>query len=129
MKTILCIEDDFNSQLLLKMYFRRTSFDATVVSNGERAIELLKEKSFDCIITDWNLQGSLTSNHLVNTLYEYGSKGSIPIVIMTADHSLTLREIENPEKVAKILYKPILKAALIQEVTQLSEDLTKSASY
>jgi CheY-like chemotaxis protein len=111
------------------MYFRRTSFDATVVSNGERAIELLKEKSFDCIITDWNLQGSLTSNHLVNTLYEYGSKGSIPIVIMTADHSLTLREIENPEKVAKILYKPILKAALIQEVTQLSEDLTKSASY
>lgn len=116
MKNILCIEDDFNSQLLLKMYFRRSEFNATIVSNGERAITILAEQQFDFILTDWNMHTSLTTDLLIEALFTKAQKSETPIIVMTADHSLTKAEMKHPEMVSKIIYKPLIKNVLLQEL-------------
>lgn len=128
MKTILCIEDDFNSQLLLKMYFRRSDFSATIVSNGERAQALLDEQSFDIILTDWNMHTSLTSDALMKALFSFSQKTDTPIIVMTADHSLTKAEMKHPDMVSKIIYKPLIKNVLLKELSPYESISSESIS-
>jgi|GEM_PF-2147232 CheY-like chemotaxis protein len=126
MKKILCIEDDFNSQLLLKMCFRRTEYDSTIVSNGERALALLEEQTFDLVLSDWNLNGKLTADALIHSLYTYTNKTNTPLLVVSADHSLIKGEMVAPEMVARILYKPIIKSELIKQLSDILKLSTTS---
>lgn len=127
MKKILCIEDDFNSQLLLKMYFRRSDFDATIVSNGDKAVSLLMQSNYDFVLTDWNLHGNLSSDSLIESLFPLTSSSNTPLLVMTADHSLTKSEMIKPEYISKIIYKPITKKALFQELNSITSNTINSA--
>jgi two-component system chemotaxis response regulator CheB len=50
---VLVVEDDRSSRLLLYKYLMKMNFDTVAVSNGLEAIEELKEKEYEAVITDW----------------------------------------------------------------------------
>ena len=63
MRKVLFVEDE---KLICKTYERlfRDKYDMTFVDNVETAIDLIKEKDFDCIVSDNVLDGQLTGKEL-----------------------------------------------------------------
>lgn len=116
MKSILCIEDDFNAQMLLKIYFRGEKYRLTIAKNGIEALKCLEEASFDVIISDWNLQGSIHQNELIDEIRAHYPVGTVPLFIMSAEMGLNLDTLINEGKVQKVLQKPILKKDLLAYV-------------
>ncbi|HEV7768482.1 MAG TPA: response regulator [Thermoanaerobaculia bacterium] len=57
-KTILIVEDDGGTQLLLATLTRRSGLEPVVASNGKDAMALLKERTFDLIILDLMMPGA-----------------------------------------------------------------------
>ena len=51
-KTILIVEDDAGTQLLLGALMTRNGLDPVMASNGQEAIGLLRQRTFDAIILD-----------------------------------------------------------------------------
>lgn len=118
MINILCIEDDYNSHMLLKMYFKNTAFKAEVVANGNKAVERLQMQSFDIILTDWNLDVGPSGEALIDSLHAHGHLGK-PIVVYTADSGLFLRELRQKGKVQDVFHKPVLKNEMLARLTRL----------
>jgi two-component system, response regulator, stage 0 sporulation protein F len=57
-KTILIVEDDSGTQLLLATLTRRNGLEPLVASNGKEAMDLLKQRTFDLIILDLMMPGA-----------------------------------------------------------------------
>ncbi|HHM02099.1 MAG TPA: response regulator [Caldithrix abyssi] len=56
-KTILYIDDDYQSGLLVKVFFEKEHFDVELVLNTEDARKVLREKHIDMVISDIGLPG------------------------------------------------------------------------
>ncbi|MBD3387080.1 SpoIIE family protein phosphatase [candidate division KSB1 bacterium] len=54
---ILMVDDDLNVIKLLSGFLKNENFDVTGVESGEAALEEIKEKSYDLVISDLNLPG------------------------------------------------------------------------
>lgn len=57
-KSILIVEDDSGTQLLLATLTKRNGLEPLVSSNGKDAMELLKARTFDLIILDLMMPGA-----------------------------------------------------------------------
>ena len=51
-RSILIVEDDPGTQLLLATLMRRNGYETSVSSNGAQAIDTLKQRMFDVVILD-----------------------------------------------------------------------------
>jgi len=102
--TVLYAEDNEDNQRLVKTIVERTGAEITIVSNGQRALELCAVKNFDLVLTDVRmpiLDGvELTKRLLANN-------AALPVVAITA----TLLDSEIAELTSvgfkRILRKPI----------------------
>ncbi len=54
---ILVVDDDYASRLMLKKALEQDQYDVTLCSNGNDALNLLKEEKFDLVLTDLIMQG------------------------------------------------------------------------
>lgn len=79
---ILLAEDDVLTQKSLTYFLQSKKYEITHVKDGEAAFNLLKEHSYDLIITDLNMPkiGGMELIHLIrNTL-----KLTVPVIVLTA---------------------------------------------
>ncbi len=84
MKNILVIEDSVVLQKMFSKFLSKYGTNPTIVDSVEGAIQLLKVKSFDAIITDCNLPGK-SGIDFINKIHESKYFGNIPIVFSTPD--------------------------------------------
>jgi len=57
-KRILCVDDETDVIFLLKKYFERYyPLDVSVAENGESALKIMAERTFDAVLTDVNMPG------------------------------------------------------------------------
>ena len=54
---ILAVDDDIVSVTILKNFLQKAGYNVTTAIDGESAIELVKQKEFDIVITDFNMPG------------------------------------------------------------------------
>jgi len=54
---ILVVDDDYASRLMLKKALEQDNYSVTLCSNGSDAINILKERPFDLVLTDLIMQG------------------------------------------------------------------------
>ena len=54
---ILAVDDDIVSVTILKNFLQKAGYNVTTAIDGESAIELVKKKEFDIVITDFNMPG------------------------------------------------------------------------
>lgn len=86
-KTILIVEDDGGTQLLMATLTRRSGLEPIVASNGKDAMALLKERTFDLIILDLMMPGA--SGFDVLAFLESETRGERVIVCTAAGpHSI-----------------------------------------
>ncbi|MGB4704397.1 MAG: response regulator [Candidatus Saccharicenans sp.] len=84
MKRILLVEDDRNLSLLYQEELSREGYEVSTAFDADSALELMRTKSFDLIITDIRMPGK-DGIELISSIM--GMRKDIPIIINTAYQS------------------------------------------
>jgi CheY-like chemotaxis protein len=82
-KRILIIEDNTETQLILKIYLRDL-YDIHAVSTAAEGLKKVKENKYSLIVLDINLPGELNGNDVLLQLKKDPDYNSIPILVVTA---------------------------------------------
>jgi DNA-binding NtrC family response regulator len=99
------------------MFLRNKGHEIIATSNSTSAFEIIKENSFDLIITDKRMP-KVSGNRIIEFVEQ--TKPMIPILVLTADSDMTY-DFSNPQ--SKIVIKPIMMADLIDHVETLEKNL------
>ena len=78
---ILIAEDDATIANSLKKKFAEENIDILIANNGDEALEMLVENSFDALLLDWRMP---KKNGLEVCKILRENKNQIPIILLTA---------------------------------------------
>ncbi len=82
-KKILLVEDNTETQLILKIYLR-DYYDVEIVQTAVEALKKVKKNKYALIILDINLPGELDGNDVIKKVTHDPEYGSVPILVVTA---------------------------------------------
>ncbi|QGY41310.1 response regulator [Pseudodesulfovibrio cashew] len=84
--SILVAEDDRVNQIAIKRMIQKLGHTAICVSDGEKALRLLKEEPFDCVFMDIQMpvMDGIETTKQIRTSKELEAVADIPIVALTA---------------------------------------------
>lgn len=85
-KQILIVEDDENSQSVMRSLLEHHTFQVTLAANGKQALEHLEEQQFDAFIIDLSMP-EMDGWQLLNVLRNDTVNSQIPCIAITAFHS------------------------------------------
>jgi len=77
---ILLVDDDYSYLRFLRTYFATTEIDAHVATSAEDALNAVKERSFDMVLTDQKMLG-IDGLELAARIKENDKE--IPVIMMT----------------------------------------------
>lgn len=86
--SILVVEDNVPSQTVIRKMLENLEHTPVVVADGNEAIRLISEETFDLILMDINLQGidGMQTSRVIRELPD--NKGNMPIIAVTASSPL-----------------------------------------
>jgi len=101
--SILVVDDELLIRDLLYDFFSSQGWDISVAENGEKALEIIRSKKIDLVLTDIKMpeMDGLTLASLVNQ-----SHPGIPVVVMTGYPSVDTAVSALRNKVADYVIKP-----------------------
>lgn len=83
---ILIIEDDYSIANLIKTYVSMVGYEASIATNGECALRMLKEEKYSIVLLDLMLP-HISGEEILEHIKRIG----IPIIVISAKSSLTER--------------------------------------
>ncbi len=104
---ILIVDDIFSNQLLLSAMIDNLGHECSMVSNGKKAIEKLKEDDFDIVFMDIEMpvmNGIETAKYIRENFSE--PQKSIPIIALTAHNTHEFSEFTEDAGFNEIVSKP-----------------------
>ena len=123
MPSVLLVDDELSMREFLRILLEKEGFTAVTAANGEIAMDILNEQSFDLLISDIRMPG-MGGLALLEKTREMGSH--LPVILITAfaspeDAVLAMKHgaydyITKPFKVDEI--KKIVRAAIAGKATQ-----------
>jgi phosphoserine phosphatase RsbU/P len=125
--SVLVVDDDANNRDLLSRRLRRVGYDAEVAADGQQALALIGEQSFDVILLDVMMPG-LDGFEVLKIVRELHAATDLPVIMATAKdesddviHALGLgandyvtKPLDFPVVVARIQTQISLKRAVEQ---------------
>lgn len=117
-KRILIVDDDQALREFLEQVLREEGFQTAGASNGEEALKLMEESSFDLIMTDLIMPG--TGGFEVLRRLQTGRR-RIPVLVISGKSldSSTEEMIRAEGNVVDFLPKPVRAAALALRLHQI----------
>ncbi|MDH5258011.1 MAG: response regulator, partial [Gammaproteobacteria bacterium] len=112
---ILLVEDVVDNQVLISNYLEKTGASVDVANNGEEALEILNNKSYDLVLMDMQMpkiNGLETVSILRKKDYVH------PIVMLTGNAFTEEREQCKQAGCDDFLMKPIDKPALVNVISR-----------
>jgi len=133
--SVLVVDDDANNRDLLSRRLRRMGYETEVGHDGQHALALIGEQSFDVILLDVMMPG-LDGFEVLKILREHHAATDLPVIMATAKddsedviHALGLgandyvtKPLDFPVVVARIQTQISLKRA-VEQVRQLERRL------
>jgi DNA-binding response OmpR family regulator len=86
---ILLVEDEVRLAERIRTHFDRQGYELDVTADGEDALARLRGSSYDCVLLDLGLPGSIDGLDVCRQLRRGGT--AIPVLILTARDSLESR--------------------------------------
>jgi CheY-like chemotaxis protein len=110
-KRLLVVEDNPAEQLSIRELLGYEDIDVTVADTGERALELMSDSSFDCVVLDLRLP-DMTGFDVLERLRDMPMLKDLPVIVFTGKelspeedsrlHSLArsvvVKGVESPER-------------------------------
>jgi sigma-B regulation protein RsbU (phosphoserine phosphatase) len=135
--TVLVVDDDVNNRDLLSRRLRKVGYDAEVGQDGQHALALIGEHSFDVVLLDVMMPG-LDGFEVLKIIREHHPATDLPVIMATAKdesedviHALGLgandyvtKPLDFPVVVARIQTQISLKRA-VEQVRQLERRLAE----
>jgi CheY-like chemotaxis protein len=105
--TILTVDDDPDALTLLRLLLRSEGFEVLAAMSGEAALQCVRQRMPDLIITDCNMPG-MTGIDLCRQLRDSNETRHIPIIVHTAEsvpetHPLYDRGFRKPADFSALL--------------------------
>lgn len=113
LKSVLIVDDDPAIRKLLKVMLRRQSFEVEEATNGNEAIERIRERRHDAIVLDL-MMGPGSGFDVLAQLREV-RPGERCVVVLSASSERTIREADGPNIFAKFR-KPFDMTELVREI-------------
>jgi two-component system sensor histidine kinase RpfC len=126
---ILVAEDNQISQQIIAMMLRAGGHHVTVVSDGEGALENMRNAAFDAVILDMHMPGrtGLEVTQEIRVIEAMSPGRRTPIIMLTAAASTDLREDSIGAGVDLFLSKPVDPRALLRGVNQVFSGAIRAA--
>ncbi len=135
--TVLVVDDDANNRDLLSRRLRKVGYEAQIGQDGQHALALIGEQSFDVVLLDVMMPG-LDGFEVLKIIREHYPATDLPIIMATAKdesedviHALGLgandyvtKPLDFPVVVARIQTQISLKRA-VEKVRQLERRLAE----
>ena len=116
MKRILLVEDKRGMRVMLSTALEEDGWLVTAVSNGNTAIELLSNTSFDAILTDVCVPGKYNGIDVLK------ASGNIPVVVMTAFGTIDIAVDAMKKGALDFVSKPFNLDELLKKMDLLTLD-------
>ncbi len=123
---ILVVDDELLIRDLLYDFFITQDWDITVAENGQKAIDCLKNRQFDIVLTDLKMPDidGMDLTGRIRNLY-----GDLPVVIMTGYPSLDSALEALRHKVDDYIIKPFNINQLFKVVKKAVESGRKNEAH
>ena len=112
---ILLIEDNYDTQLIFKIYLREF-YDLEIAETAEQGIELLRKNEYDLLVLDINLPGKLDGSAVLNELRNEMNKKDFPVLVVTAYAMKGDRDKYIQQGANAYLPKPVRKDDFMEKV-------------
>jgi two-component system chemotaxis response regulator CheY len=114
-KTVLAVDDSSSIRLMVAFSLEKAGYDVVQAVNGEDALAKAKERSVDLVLTDHNMpvMDGLT---LIKRLRELATYQSVPILMLTTEYSVQMKEAGKDAGANGWLVKPFDPDRLIAVV-------------
>jgi CheY-like chemotaxis protein len=117
-KKILIVEDNTETQLILKIYLR-DFYEVDTVPTAVEGLKKIKKGKYNLVILDINLPGELDGNDVIETVKNDPELKSIPILVVTAYALKGDKEKYIAMGANGYLAKPVDKISILQMSRQL----------
>ena len=117
---ILVAEDNPVNQILIDAILRRFGHQATLVDNGQVAVEAASLRHFDCILMDMQMpiMDGLAATRAIRA--SSGPCTAVPIIALTADASPERRRFYDIAGLTDFMTKPIDRLALAARLAAIA---------
>lgn len=113
--TILIVEDDPPTQMLLETLVQRNGYESVSAPDGAVAIELLGQRHFDAVILDL-MMPQVSGTEVIDFLTSQGKR--VPVILCTAAGPQRTASLEHGV-VRAVVRKPFDIEALMDKVAEL----------
>ncbi len=112
-KTILVVDDNKINLLVTKKILNQYNIASEVVDSGKKAIELVKETSFDCILMDIHMP-ELDGYETTMIIRQFNKE--TPIVALIATSTEEVESQIYGQYMSGYILKPFITAEFIQKI-------------
>jgi CheY-like chemotaxis protein len=121
---ILFIEDDPMNRRVVKDMLDVAGASMTGAESAELGLKLVEEQDFDMILVDLRMPGMDGLEAIRRIRARSDAKGSLPIIVVTADTALDLRQRCLADGADEVLFKPVAMDSLFDAIGRM---LTKGS--
>ena len=116
---VLFIEDDPMNRRVVKDMLDVAGASMTGAESAELGLKLVEEQDFDMILVDLRMPGMDGLEAIRRIRARGDAKGSLPIIVVTADTALDLRERCLAEGADEVLFKPVAMDSLFDAIGRM----------
>jgi signal transduction histidine kinase/ActR/RegA family two-component response regulator len=118
LRRILIVDDAPELLLLLRKLVTRMGYQVEVASGAIEALEILRAKTVDLLLTDWSMPG-MNGGELIAALKEEERLRLIPIIVLTGHDTESERLEAKRVGCDRFLVKPIMRDNLQRIINEL----------
>ena len=116
---VLFVEDDPMNRRVVKDMLDVAGASMTDAETAELGLRLIDERDFDIVLMDLHMPGmdGLEAIHHIRSRCD--AKASLPVIVVTADTAVDLRERCLAAGADEVLFKPVAMDSLFDAIGQL----------
>ncbi len=116
---VLFIEDDPMNRRVVKDMLDVAGATMIEAESGEIGLQLIDEQDFAIVLVDLRMPGMDGIEVICNIRARTDQKASLPIIVVTADTAVDLRERCIAEGADEVLFKPVAMDALFDAMGRI----------
>jgi len=116
---VLFVEDDAMNRRVVGDMLDVAGATMTGAESAERGLELIEHNSYDIVLMDLRMPGMDGMTAIRNIRARPDAKAMIPVIVVTADTAVNLREDCLRAGADEVLFKPIAMDSLFDAIGRL----------
>ena len=119
---VLFIEDDRMNRRVVRDMLHVAGVEMEEAESAEEGLKLLDAKDYDMLLVDLRMPGMDGITAIGHIRARTDAKAQVPVIVVTADTALDLRERCLAAGADEVLFKPVAMDALFETIGRLLAD-------